>query len=200
MFGKNKMTCELRHVVKDSEIQDIFNMRYEVFISGMGRPDPGGSALTDVFDPKAIHVLASVDATPAGSIRFLPDAPQLYTLAGKEMEAFFKKGARLLEINCFVVRQQFRKSKVGPMIIRHNYLYPFKTGYDHIIAAAPASHTRLLTYYKRLGWRPFGRGHFSYDFSEPCDWILLQVPIRSPLVMLRFWLLLPLLFALKRGK
>ncbi len=60
---------------------------------------------------------------------------------------------------------------------------------------------RVECFYPRrdsLGWRPFGRGNFSYDFSEPADWILMQVPLRNPLVMIRFWLLLPLLFAWRR--
>lgn len=194
------MTYKLRHVTGESDLQDIFRMRHEVFTQEIGRPNLGISLLKDEFDSGAIHVLASVDATPAGSVRFLPDAPQLRKLAGREIEAFFRKGTKLLEINCFVVRKQFRRTKVGQMIIRHNYLYPLRAGYDNIVCATPAKHTRLLSYYKRLGWRPFGRSNFSYDFSEPSEWILLHAPIRNPLVMIRFWLLLPLLFAWRRGK
>lgn len=194
------MTYELRHVTGEGDLRDIFRMRHEVFSGEMGRPDQGVPILKDEFDARAVHVLARVNGTPAGSVRFLPDAPQLGRLAGGEMEAFFRKGAKLLEINCFVVRKQFRRTKVGPMIIRHNYLYPFRAGYDNIVCAVPAKHGRLLSYYKRLGWRPCGHGNFPYDFSEPIDWVLMQVPLRSPFVMMRFWLLLPLLFLGRRVK
>lgn len=156
-------TLKIIRATSQEELTACFKLRYEVWHGEFNTiPENYFHYDFDGYDPLSIHILATVDGVPAGTVRMIPcrlgspvvlPCEDLFTL-----DPYRDKN--IGEISRLVLKKRFRNGIIGRQMIKALLACSAEDGhYDFYGSANP----RYKVYYEKMGMRVLQERIMNYD-------------------------------------
>lgn len=161
----------IRRVSSARDKELLLRLRDLVYVQDQGRIDAPEDLTEsfDLFDAKAVHLLAEQDGEPVGTIKVVPDSElglpceQMVTLDG------YRPGRRLVEFGHLMTIPRVRSRRIGMDLMREALLLARSDfGATHVVGDFFAEDTGdgLRGFYTALGFTPLAPVYRDARFKD----------------------------------